>query len=252
MKNIFKILFFGLFVLIANESFAQGGVGTQVYDFEQRWLCDSTPQKTFYRLDVHRPGQAAVTVGNYLPDGTPYTVTSSIQSGPCTVSGSFPDSTYTYQAIEACDFVTGTGGTGYFVLIRIATKNSTGVKTVSTVGTFRADNGNPYTPTGTHMDGFCAGWGDKTVSNMQNIIATNTTGSISSTNGKFSVSITNIGTVKGTVTVNSTAMDLYPGQRWWCDSQEDPVSNELLGCPAVNYDCTASGSTTFLIVRKGD
>ena len=102
------------------------------------------------------------------------------------------------------------------------------------------------------MDGFCAGWVNKTVTNLQNVIATNTTGSISATNAMWSVSITNIGTVKGTVTVNSTVMDLYPGQRWWCDAQQDPVSNELLGCSSTNYDCTASGSTTFLIVRKGD
>ena len=102
------------------------------------------------------------------------------------------------------------------------------------------------------MDGFCSGWVDKTVTNLQNIISTSTTGSISATNGKFSIHILNVGTNLGTVTVNSTVQNIYPGSEWYCDSQEDPISNELLGCPSLTWDCAANGGTTFLIVRKGD
>lgn len=253
MKHIFKFLLLMLALTAGLISAnAQGGLQGQIYDYEHRWLCDSASATTFYRVDVHRPGQAVTTIGSYKPDGTSYTPTSTILSGPCTSGGSFPDSTYAYFAQEFCDWATGTGGTPYFILYRIGTKNSTGAITKSYLGTFNAQTGASYTITGSPMDGFCAGWVNKTVTNMQNSIHTNTTGSISATNAMHSVEIMNIGTVKGTVTVNSTAMDLYPGTKWYCWAQMDPVSNELLGCPSVTWDCTANGSTTFLIVRKGD
>jgi hypothetical protein len=252
MKNLFKLLFFCLFASVAEQSFAQGGLDGQIYDFEQRWLCDSNVNKTFYRLDVHRPGQAAVTIGNYNPDGTSYTPTGTIKSGPCVTPSGFPDSTFSFMATEACDYATGTGGTPYFILWRIGVHNTNYGTTRSWLGRFHAETGASYSPTGTYMAGFCSGWGEKTVTNMQLITATNTTGSVSATNGKFSVEIMNIGTVKATVTTNSTTYDLLPGTKFYCWAQEDPVSYELLGCPAINYDCTANGSTTLLITRKGD
>ena len=253
MKHIFKFLLLMLELCAGLISAnAQAGLQGQVYDYEQRWLCDSATATTFYRLDVHRPGQAAVTIGNYKPDGSSYTPTSTILSGPCTSGGSYPDSTYQYLALEHCDWATGTGGTPYFVLIRIGTKNSTGATQRSYLGTFNATTGAAYTITGTPMDGYCAGYADKLVTNLQYLTATNTTGVISTPNAKHSIEIMNIGTVKGTVTVNSTTIDLYPGTKWYCWSQLDPVSNELLGCPSINYDCSTAGSTTFLIVRKGD
>ena len=127
MKNISKILLLSVFGLMTlNQSiFSQGGLAGQPYDFEQRWLCDSTPNRTFYRLDVHRPGQSAVTIGNYLPDGSSYTVTSSIKPGPCATPSGFPDSSFSYFAVEACDWVTGSGGVSYFILMRVATHNTT-------------------------------------------------------------------------------------------------------------------------------
>jgi hypothetical protein len=253
MKNLIKILsILSLFVLTINDSFSQGGLTGQTYDYEQRWLCDSASNTTFYRLDVHRPGQSAVTIGNYLPNGNTYTPTSTIKAGPCSLPAGFPDSSYQYIALEACDYATQTGGTPYFVLIRVATANANGNRVNTNLGTFHAQTGAAYTPTGTWMAGFCSGWGERVATNMQHITATNTSGSISTTNGKFSVEIMNIGTVKGTVTVNSTTIDLYPGTKWYCYSQEDPVSWELIGCPTVTYDCAANGNTTFLIVRKGD
>lgn len=253
MKTILKFLFLTVVLLTTYSAVnAQGGLQGQIYDYEMRWLCDSASATTFYRLDVHRPGQAPVTIGDYKPNGTTYTPVSTILSGPCTSGGSYPDSTYAYFAYEHCDWATGTGGTPYFILYRIGTKNSTGAITRSYLGTFNAATGAPYTTTGSPMDGFCAAWVNKTVTNMQHITSTGTTGSISATNGMHSVEIMNIGTVKGSVTVNSTTIELYPGTKWFCYAQMDPVSNELLGCPAITYDCTAAGSTTFLIVRKGD
>lgn len=252
MKILIRLILLSVVMIGSFSAKSQGGLQGQVYDYEQRWLCDSASATTFYRLDVHRPGQTAVTVGNYKPDGSAYTPTSTILAGPCGGSVAYPDSSYSYHTIEACDWVTGTGGTPYFILYRLGTKNSNGAKTMSYLGTFNAQTGASYTPTGSFEAGFCAGWQDKQATNMQNITSTNTTGSISNTNGRFSVEIMNVGTVKGTVTVNSTSMDLYPGSKWYCWSQIDPVSNELLGCPTITYDCAANGSTTFLIVRKGE
>ncbi|MBK6546393.1 MAG: hypothetical protein IPG12_14145 [Saprospiraceae bacterium] len=255
MKNLFKLSLISMILLIVQSNlFSQAGVtGYQVYDHEMRWLCDSASSTTFYRLDLYRPGQAVVTVGNYKPDGSAYTPTSTIKVGPCSGTTSNPDSTYQYYFTQACDFFTGATGTPYIKIWRVGTTTaSPGNKTVSFMGNFRADNGASYTPTGTYMDGFCSGWVDKTVTNLQNIISTSTTGSISATNGKFSIHILNVGTNLGTVTVNSTVQNIYPGSEWYCDSQEDPISNELLGCPSLTWDCAANGGTTFLIVRKGD
>jgi hypothetical protein len=250
MKNLIKFLFIALLSVITyTNSFSQAGnTGPGVWDYELRWLCDSASSTTFYRVSLHRPGYAPVSAGDYKPDGTSYTPTSTIKYGPCSGTTSFPDSTYTFMAVEMCD-TSATPDVSFIKIFRRSAANVGGAGSTTILGTYKVTDGTSYSAPASSISGFCNNWQTSTP-NIKIVEVTGTTGTITAAEAFHSVYVTNIGNVKGFITVNSQNLDLYPGETWFCQSQKDFENRMMDGCGSVSYNTIASGSTTFHITAR--
>lgn len=253
MKNLFQILFFAIISIAffhnsANAQTGQTGAGS--FDYEYQWLCDSTPQTTFYRVTLHRPGFAAIVVGNYKPDGTSYTVTSSVKVGPCVTSGgAYPDSSYQYDYLEMCDN-SGANPVSYIKIYRYATFQATGAKTRSFVGDFNPATGGSYTAGGSVYPGFCQALVVDAGTKVNTIQATASSGTLLYADNAMSCDILNMGTNVARLVINSDNFDLYPGERWFCHKMYDEKTRSVYRCPQLTYDANYGAQPTTLHITQ--
>lgn len=229
-----------------------GQTGAQSFDYEMIWLCDSASQTTFYRVLLHRIGFATVVAGTFKPDGTTYTPTSTIKSGPCsTGGGSYPDSTFAYNYIEMCDLVSNVG---YIKIYRQATANNNGGTVRSLVGNFSPITGLSYTPgtNGSQMLGWCNVHSIDTGAKVVVLQTTASSGTLSYATSSISNDILNVGYNTAQLTINGVTYDLLPGERWFCHSKVDQGNMKQIRCPAVAYNANYLGlATTLHITRTG-
>jgi hypothetical protein len=249
MKHFISILFF---TLLSVSAFCQAGnSGIQSYDHELRWLCDSASQTTFYRLDLYRPGQAAVTVGNYKPDGSAYTPTSTIKSGPCaTGSTTFPDSSYTYNIIEGCDLVSGLGNDITFIrVMRIGVHNTTGASSTTILGNFNPATGAAYTVVGSVVYGYCKNWLSPSITNARRQFVS-TSGTLVAGDNYYGVWILNVGVNTATLTINANTVNLLPGEEYFCNPSPAEHGQTISCNFGISYDCSVNGGTTLHVVQR--
>lgn len=246
-----KFLFLAFCFILSSNAFSQTGqTGAGSFDYEYQWLCDSTPQTTFYRVTLHRPGFAAIVVGNYKPDGTSYTVTSVAKVGPCvTGGGSYPDSTYQYDYLEMCDNSLS-APVNYIKIYRYATFNATGAKTRSFVGDFNPATGAAYSAGGSVYPGYCYALAVDAGTKINTIQATGTSGTLNYADNGMNVDILNVGTNIARLVINSDNFDLLPGERWFCHQQWDEKTRSVYRCPGLTYDANHSGNSTTLHITQ--
>lgn len=230
-----------------------GQTGAQNFDYEIQWLCDSASQTTFYRVHLYRIGFAPVVAGTFKPDGTTYSPTSTIKSGPCSTGGggSFPDSTYAYNYIEMCDL---TVNAGYIKIYKQATANSNGGTVRSLVGNFSPITGLSFSPgtNGSQMLGWCNVHSIDTGGKVLVLQTTASTGTLTYATSSISSDILNVGYNIARLTINGVNYDLLPGERWFCHSKVDQGNMKQIRCPAVTYDANYNSlATTLHITRTG-
>lgn len=253
MKNIFSLknLSIGFLIMFCafwtRMSFAQvGTTGSWGPDYEVIQKCvDSlnlgTNYISYFEIVTLRAGQAKV-YETLRSNGSAFTPPSGkviIGSCPASVTVT-PDSVRSIAIIPLCDLA-GTTATPFYRIVQRVYWPSGGAGTVnilSTIGT----NGAPYTVTGTVQDGPCYLYSNTTVHNRSNV-----SGSITYAGPWESWEVENVGTAIGTITLNSTATDVYPGEVIGCKTWTDPVTKIVHKCPSIIVNSTG---TTFNVIRR--
>ena len=253
MKNIFSLknLSIGFLIMFCifwtRMSYAQvGTTGSWGPDYEVIQKCvDSanlgTNYISYYEIATVRAGQTTV-YATYRSNGSTFTPpTGKIIIGSCPASVTVtPDSIRSIGIIPLCD-LSGSTATPFYRIVQRVYWPSGGAGTVnilSTIGT----NGAPYTVTGTVQDGPCFLYSTTTAHNRSNI-----SGSITYAGPWESWEVENVGTAIGTITLNSTATDLYPGEVVGCKTWTDPVTKIVHKCPSIIVN---SNGTTFNVIRR--
>jgi len=213
------------------------------------WLCDAN-NVTYYRIYVNQPGKQPLAFGNYLPNGSAYSPVGATTYGPCnatdtTIVNSI-DSSYQYISFEMCDSLTSSP-ISFMRIYKYGTKISTGAKQKSFIGDFKISTGASYTPSANYVSGNCLATSIDTGSKITVLQPTNTTGTITQSQGAMSISILNVGPDTARITVNAVTYDLLENETWFCNSFYNEMNRKLYECPSVEYNCTVYGATTLHI-----